>query len=110
MADDASPPRSMRSRGARSNPWRGPAMSFPYVDEPHLDDDPDRDPQETAFLHSIVEDPDDDAPRLIFADWLDEHGRPDKAAFVRLEVEYSREPKSSLRHAEVRDELLRLDE
>ena len=25
-----------------------------------------------AFLRSILEAPDDDAPRLIFADWLDE--------------------------------------
>src|SRR4051812_36226472 len=80
-----------------------------FVDEPRLDDDPERHPQETAFLTSIVEDPDDDAARLVFADWLDESGHADKAAFVRLEVELSREPQSSERYAEVRDELVRLD-
>jgi uncharacterized protein (TIGR02996 family) len=26
------------------------------------------------FLRAICESPDDDAPRLVFADWLDEHG------------------------------------
>ena len=29
---------------------------------------------EAAFLAAILADPDDDAPRLVFADWLDERG------------------------------------
>jgi uncharacterized protein (TIGR02996 family) len=29
-----------------------------------------------AFLQAIIERPDDDAPRLIYADWLDERGDP----------------------------------
>jgi uncharacterized protein (TIGR02996 family) len=32
--------------------------------------------QEGAFLRAIRAEPDDAAPRLIFADWLDEHGDP----------------------------------
>ena len=28
-----------------------------------------------AFLEAIREQPGDDAPRLIYADWLEEHGR-----------------------------------
>ena len=38
-----------------------------------------------AFLHAIARRPDDDLPRLIFADWLDEHGEPDRAEFIRLQ-------------------------
>jgi uncharacterized protein (TIGR02996 family) len=38
-----------------------------------------------AFLEAICENADDDAPRLIFADWLDEHGEPERAEFIRLQ-------------------------
>lgn len=38
-----------------------------------------------AFLESIRETPDDDAPRLIYADWLDEHGHVDEADFIRTQ-------------------------
>jgi uncharacterized protein (TIGR02996 family) len=31
-------------------------------------------PEVIAFLDSIKDDPEDDAPRLVLADWLDEHG------------------------------------
>lgn len=43
-----------------------------------------------ALLAAVLAAPDDDAPRLIFADWLDERGRPDRAAFIRLQVEQAR--------------------
>jgi uncharacterized protein (TIGR02996 family) len=36
-----------------------------------------------AFLQAIIDDPDDDTPRLIFADWLDENGEPERAEFIR---------------------------
>jgi len=40
------------------------------------------------FLQRIRAFPDDDSPRLIFADWLDEHGgrESDRAAFIRIQV------------------------
>lgn len=38
-----------------------------------------------AFLQSIRERPQDDAPRLIFADWLEDHGDPARAEFIRLQ-------------------------
>jgi uncharacterized protein (TIGR02996 family) len=44
-----------------------------------------------AFLAAVHDAPDDDAPRLIFADWLDEHGEPDRAEFIRIQVEMRRE-------------------
>jgi uncharacterized protein (TIGR02996 family) len=43
-----------------------------------------------ALLRAIIENPDDDAPRLIYADWLDEHGDPDRATFIRLQCELGR--------------------
>src|SRR5262245_25173530 len=38
----------------------------------------------TAFLAAIREAPDDDAPRLIYADWLEDNGDPHRAEFIRL--------------------------
>ena len=29
-----------------------------------------------ALLRAVCENPDDDTPRLVFADWLDENGEP----------------------------------
>ena len=43
-----------------------------------------------ALRRAVVADPDDDTPRLIYADWLDEHGDPDRAAFIRAQVEAAR--------------------
>jgi uncharacterized protein (TIGR02996 family) len=44
-----------------------------------------------ALLVAIHATPDDDAPRLVFADWLDEHGEPERAEFIRLQVAQRRE-------------------
>jgi uncharacterized protein (TIGR02996 family) len=43
-----------------------------------------------ALLRSVLAAPDDDAPRLIYADWLDEHGDPARAEFIRAQVELAR--------------------
>lgn len=40
---------------------------------------------ETSFLADIIENPDDDAPRLIYADWLDDSGQLDRAEFIRTQ-------------------------
>ena len=37
-----------------------------------------------AFLKAILADPDDDTPRLVYADWLTEHGEESRAEFIRL--------------------------
>ncbi len=42
--------------------------------------------EEQAFLDAIAASPFDDTPRLVYADWLDEHGEPAKAAYLRLVV------------------------
>lgn len=43
-----------------------------------------------ALRSAVVANPDDDTPRLIFADWLDEHGQPDRAAFIRMQIDAAR--------------------
>ncbi len=44
-------------------------------------------PDWPAFMAAIVADPDDDTVRLVAADYLEEHGDPDRAAFIRIQVE-----------------------
>jgi uncharacterized protein (TIGR02996 family) len=45
-----------------------------------------------AFLAAIAASPEEDTPRLAYADWLDEHGDHDRARFIRLQIDESREP------------------
>jgi uncharacterized protein (TIGR02996 family) len=47
-----------------------------------------------AFLRAIFDSPEDDLPRLIFADWLDDHGEPDWAAFIRADCRWAAQKKS----------------
>jgi uncharacterized protein (TIGR02996 family) len=47
-------------------------------------------PDWPAFLAAIVADPDDDTARLAAADFLEENGDPDRAAFIRIQVELAR--------------------
>lgn len=43
-----------------------------------------------AFLRAICDNPADDTARLVFADWLADHGDPDRGDFIRIEVELAR--------------------
>jgi uncharacterized protein (TIGR02996 family) len=43
-----------------------------------------------AFLEAIRESPADDTPRLVYADWLDEHGDSDRAEFIRAQCALAR--------------------
>ena len=52
-----------------------------------------------ALLAAILASPDDDLPRLVFADWLEESGQPANAAraqFIRLQVEAAHHPDGSV--------------
>src|SRR6516162_7801674 len=65
-----------------------------------------------AFLRAIADNPYDDTPRLVYADWLDEHDDPGRAEFIRLqcELEPMRDQYEIDRAAELHnreDELLR---
>jgi len=39
-----------------------------------------------ALTAAVLADPDDDLPRLVFADWLDERGEPARARFIRAQI------------------------
>jgi uncharacterized protein (TIGR02996 family) len=39
------------------------------------------------IYRAILAHPDEDTPRLAYADWLDENGQPDRAEFIRVQVE-----------------------
>jgi uncharacterized protein (TIGR02996 family) len=43
--------------------------------------------ERAAFTRAICENPADDTVRLVYADWLEEHGEPERAEFVRVQVE-----------------------
>src|SRR5690242_9892719 len=42
-------------------------------------------PQEQAFLADVIASGGDDAPRLVFADWLEDNGQAHRAEFIRLQ-------------------------
>jgi uncharacterized protein (TIGR02996 family) len=39
-----------------------------------------------ALLAAVLAEPDDDGPRLVYADWLEEHGESARAEFVRTQL------------------------
>jgi uncharacterized protein (TIGR02996 family) len=41
-------------------------------------------------LQNILAHPEDDTPRVVFADWLEEHGAPERAEFIRLQCQLAR--------------------
>lgn len=45
-----------------------------------------------ALLRAILDDPEDDAPRLVYADWLEERGDMARAAFIRAQIQLTRLP------------------
>ncbi len=49
-------------------------------------------PEADAFLDAIFDNPDDDTPRLVYADWLQEHGQENYAQFIRLQCAAARHP------------------
>jgi uncharacterized protein (TIGR02996 family) len=48
-----------------------------------------------ALLRAVCENPDDDTPRLVFADWLQENGDEPRAEFIRLQCQATRLPVAS---------------
>lgn len=60
---------------------------------------------EDALLRDILAEPDDNGLRLIYADWLDDHGDADRAEFVRVQVERASPPLPDLRGPERAAEL-----
>jgi uncharacterized protein (TIGR02996 family) len=50
-----------------------------------------------AFLQAIINTPDDDTPRLVYADWLEENGDAERADFIRVQCALARLPKNDPR-------------
>jgi len=62
------------------------------------------------FLKAVLDDPDADAPRLVYADWLEEHGDP-RADFIRVQCELAQLADEAPQHdalSDRRDRLLRM--
>ena len=49
-------------------------------------------PERDALRAAVVASPDDDLPRLVFADYLEERGEPARAAFIRDQIELANTP------------------
>src|SRR5262245_45490075 len=61
------------------------------------------------LLQSVLDDPDSDGPRLVYADWLDEQGDADRAEFIRTQIALARAPAHDPRRPDLlaREESLR---
>jgi uncharacterized protein (TIGR02996 family) len=56
-----------------------------------------------AFLQAIIETPDDDTPRLVYADWLEDQGQPERAEFIRVQIALATLPEADrLRRQELK--------
>jgi uncharacterized protein (TIGR02996 family) len=53
-----------------------------------------------AFLEAVLAEPEDDLPRLVYADWLEEQA-DDLGAFIRLDCELARRPEGDPARAEL---------
>src|SRR5262249_17123054 len=58
--------------------------------------------QLTGFLAAIHAEPDADEPRLVFADWLEDHGDP-RSELIRIQCEMARAPFGSLLYLTLED-------
>jgi uncharacterized protein (TIGR02996 family) len=54
-----------------------------------------------AFLADIIANPDDDTPRLVYADYLEDRGEPERAAFIRVQIDLARLPEADPRRQEL---------
>lgn len=57
-----------------------------------------------AFIDAILKDESDDTSRLVYADWLADHGEPELGAFVRLQTEVYLTPNADPRRIELRSQ------
>ena len=48
----------------------------------------------SPLYRAILDDPDNDTPRLVYADWLEERGDPARAELIRLQIARACDPRS----------------
>jgi uncharacterized protein (TIGR02996 family) len=46
--------------------------------------------EEAALVQAIIDQPEEDTPRLVYADWLQEHDQPERAEFIRIQCQLAR--------------------
>jgi uncharacterized protein (TIGR02996 family) len=63
--------------------------------------------EEQAFLAALAANPADDLTRLVYADWLDEHGHQ-KSRYLRLVTELALMPREEMLQSQAHDEILSL--
>jgi uncharacterized protein (TIGR02996 family) len=56
---------------------------------------------EEGFIAAIAESPDDEAPCLVFADWLEERGDTDRSDFIRLQCQLARMDPADVRYPDL---------
>lgn len=57
---------------------------------------------ERGFLDDIAKNIDDDTPRLVYADWLIDNGKDDRAEFIRVQIDRARLPAWDARQVRLR--------
>jgi uncharacterized protein (TIGR02996 family) len=57
--------------------------------------------QGEALRQAVADAPEDDTPRLVYADWLDDHGDSARAEFIRVQIARTRLPAADDRQAEL---------
>jgi uncharacterized protein (TIGR02996 family) len=62
---------------------------------------------EQAFEQAILDAPEDDAPRLVFADWLEERGDP-RGEYLRVETALAKTPPGDPRYGPLRERVTEL--
>jgi uncharacterized protein (TIGR02996 family) len=63
-----------------------------------------------GFLAAILEHPDDDLARLVYADWLEERGASARAEFIRIQVELAAQTATGPRRRALKDREARLED
>src|SRR4051794_7136497 len=51
--------------------------------------------EHNPFIPAILENWEDDAPRLICTDWFEENGQPERAEFIRIQCQLTRLPEDN---------------
>jgi uncharacterized protein (TIGR02996 family) len=57
--------------------------------------------QDEVFIQAVLAAPDDDTPRLVYADFLEEHGEPERAEFIRVQCQLAHLPQGDSQRAEL---------
>src|SRR5262245_3313032 len=61
-----------------------------------------------ALYQAVLDAPDDDGPRLAYADWLEKHRHPERARFIRLQCRQARLSRIDPAYHRLEDEIATL--